>query len=179
MSHDHSKKHLLVGCCGMSCGLCPRFYIVGKSKCLGCSLDSHGFYCSTFKCCNVKKSLETCAYCQESPCDRLNRMKDWKSFNTGKIWLRHNEQIKENGLEEWIKIQNQKKEYLEKALEVYDADRSKNIICLSFTLFDIKTIKKLMEAAKLEITENDKKIKAKKFKILIEKMAQDKKIKLK
>ena len=53
------KKYELIGCCGMSCSLCPRFHTNGKSKCLGCGPDPHCQYCATYKCCTIKNNIES------------------------------------------------------------------------------------------------------------------------
>lgn len=31
-----TKKIYTLGCCGLDCGLCPRFYTEGSSRCPGC-----------------------------------------------------------------------------------------------------------------------------------------------
>ena len=143
-----SKTHIMSGCCGMSCSLCPRYYTDGKFKCQGCGPDPHCEYCSTYKCCSVKKAYETCAECFDAPCDRISNLVDWKGFNTRKRWLAHIEEIKEIGLENWERIQKQKAILLMQALEKYNAGRSKGLICLSFLLFDIPTIKKNIRKSK-------------------------------
>ncbi|TET26129.1 MAG: DUF3795 domain-containing protein, partial [Dehalococcoidia bacterium] len=30
------KKYPIVGACGLNCGLCPRYYTQGTSRCPGC-----------------------------------------------------------------------------------------------------------------------------------------------
>ncbi|NOQ22916.1 MAG: hypothetical protein GQ565_09775 [Candidatus Aegiribacteria sp.] len=176
---ETTKKHTMSGCCGMSCSLCPRFHTDGKSKCLGCGPDPHCVYCSTYKCCSVKKAYETCAECIDSPCARISNLADWKRFSTGKRWLLHIEEIKKNGLEKWERIQEQKAVLLKQALEQYNSGRSKGIICLSFLLFDIPTIQKLLEKANAIISDIELKDRAKKFKVLIKEFAKKKEIKLK
>jgi hypothetical protein len=160
------KTHVLAGCCGMSCSLCPRFHTAAKSKCLGCGPDPHCQFCSSFKCC-TGKSFETCADCPESPCDRIKGLSDWKGFPTEKIWLRHVEEIKDVGLEAWEGEQLQKKEFLEAALAEHDSGRSKRMICLSFLTMSVAEIDDLLRTAGGRIKSPDVKVRASEFRALL------------
>ncbi len=165
------KKYHLIGCCGMSCNLCPRFYTNGKSKCLGCGPDPHCQYCATFKCCTVKNNFESCADCSEMPCDRIKNLKDWKGFNTNKIWLKYLKKIKKVGYEDWNNSQLEKRRYLEVALTKYDSGRSKSFIIHYFLFFDIQIIKEVMKQGE-KINESDLKQKAKQSKLLLTEIAK-------
>jgi hypothetical protein len=33
----HIKKYPTIGVCGLDCGLCPRYYTIGPSRCPGCA----------------------------------------------------------------------------------------------------------------------------------------------
>ncbi len=172
-----SKKYFLIGCCGMSCNLCPRYHIDGKSKCLGCGLDAHCKYCATYKCCNFNKNLESCADCSDTPCEKINNLKDWNGFNTNKIWLKHLDEIKKIGYSNWNKLQSNKRKYLEEALEKYNAGRSKSFIIRHFLFFDIQTIIDLMKCGE-KINEVNLKQKAKEFKSLLNRKAEENGIKI-
>lgn len=171
------KKYELIGCCGMSCSLCPRFHTNGKSKCLGCGPDPHCQYCATYKCCTIKNNLESCADCNNVPCDKINNLKDWKGFNTNKIWLKHLKEIKKIGYNNWNKSQLDKRKYLEEALVKYDSGRSKSYIILHFLFFNIQIIEEVMKQGE-KINEPDLKQKAKQFKILLKRTAEDKGIEI-
>lgn len=171
------KKYQLIGCCGMSCSLCTRFHTNGKSKCKGCGPDPHCQYCATFKCCTVKNNLESCADCSGMPCDRIKNLKDWKGFNTNKIWLKHLKEIKKVGHKAWNKSQLEKRKYLEVTLTKYDSGRSKSFIILHFLFFNIQIIKEVMKQGE-KINEPDLKQKAKRFKILLTRIAEEKGIKI-
>ena len=65
-----------IGCCGIDCGLCPRFYTEGKSRCTGCG--GEGFEavhppCGYITCCVKKHGLNVCAECVEFPCKRFEK----------------------------------------------------------------------------------------------------------
>ena len=42
------KQFFTVGCCGLDCGLCPRFYTQGSSRCPGCCGECSDFPCPKF-----------------------------------------------------------------------------------------------------------------------------------
>ena len=142
-----TKKYALVGCCGMSCALCPRFHSQSRSKCPGCGLSSNRQYCSTFKCCTVNNHYETCAECAVFPCERLFRQADWAGFNTRKKWLENIKLIKEKGIEQWFNEQIEKEAMLKEALKFFNNDQMRSFLCLSFLYFDLETAKKLLAAA--------------------------------
>lgn len=173
-----NKKYELIGCCGMSCSLCPKYHTNSKSKCCGCGPDLHCKYCATFKCCTIKHQLESCADCTKTPCSKIMNLKDWKGFNTNKIWLKHLKEIKKIGYKNWNKSQVEKRKHVEKALEKYDSGRSKSFIIIHFLFFNIKIIKEVMAQGE-KINETDLKHKAKQFKILLKRVAEDNGIKIK
>ena len=60
--------------CGLNCGLCPRYYTKGQSRCPGCA--GKGFTkshcsCSILSCCQ-RKGLEYCFLCDEYPCKKYD-----------------------------------------------------------------------------------------------------------
>lgn len=177
-----------MGCCGIDCGLCPRFYTKGDSICPGCG----GLYfekkhpsCGLLKCCVVKNSLEVCGECKDYPCNRFTREKDgYDSFVTHQKVLPNLGFIKSNGIDPFIKQQKLRIEILVYFLDNCDDGRSKNFFCLSCALLplnklqdtfrfiesksditDIKTINKLLKEKLQTIAENlklDLKLKNKK-----------------
>lgn len=152
-----SKQYPLVGCCGMSCALCPRFHSQSASKCPGCGLSSNRESCATYKCCTERHNYETCAECAVSPCERLFLQADWVGFNTRKKWIDNLNRIKEIGIEKWYAEQMEKQSLLTEALRFFHNNRLRSFFCLSFLYFEIDTIKKLLAAAHaqkdLELTE--------------------------
>ena len=65
---DRLKKYNTIGCCGIDCGLCPRFHTNGASACPGCCgkdfKEKHPS-CGVVTCCVDKHKFETCA---DTPC---------------------------------------------------------------------------------------------------------------
>lgn len=148
------KQYALVGCCGMSCVLCPRFHSQHSlSRCPGCGLGSNRESCGTYKCCTENHNYETCAECAVAPCERLFLQADWVGFNTRKKWLDNLSLIKQNGIEQWFAEQLEKQALLEEALRYFHNNRMRSFFCLSFLYFQIDTIKKLVTAAQAQKNE--------------------------
>src|SRR5215469_1380412 len=97
------KKYYILGCCGIDCGLCPRFYTEGDSKCPGCfgpNFSEKHPPCSFATCCVKNHNLEVCGQCIEYPCKKFkdkNIEKD--SFVTHKKMLENHDYIKRSGIE--------------------------------------------------------------------------------
>jgi hypothetical protein len=89
MNNKTLKKYPTLGCCGLDCGLCPRYYTVGSSRCPGCC--GPDFYsknpgCGFITCCVKKNNLEVCGECYDYPCQRFN---DWLKNNAYDSFLTH------------------------------------------------------------------------------------------
>jgi hypothetical protein len=148
-----AKKHYVLGCCGIDCGLCPRFYTEGKSKCPGCLgpdfANCHPS-CSLANCCFKKNNLEACGLCGNFPCNRYENqdkvLKD--SFVTHKKIFQNQYFIKEHGLNEFIKQQKIRIKLLNILLEKYNDKRSKNYYCIATALLNIDNINKILNIIK-------------------------------
>jgi len=70
-----TRKYPQFAACGLNCGLCPRYYTVGSSRCPGCAgkgfLEVHPT-CGILSCCQ-RKGLEYCFECGEFPCMKYDR----------------------------------------------------------------------------------------------------------
>ena len=98
--------------CGLYCGSCVD-YLEYKSchgcrcTCGGCAGLEHQGSCDIYKCCVDKKSLDTCASCDEMPCSMLIQ------FCYSPIWDHHLPVIedlrrqKAVGTENWVKEQRE------------------------------------------------------------------------
>ena len=138
------KKYYTLGCCGIDCGLCPRFYTEGESRCPGCFgknfLEKHP-PCGVASCCVNKNNLEVCGQCKEFPCKKYegkNVLKD--SFVTHKKMMENQRFIQINGIEKYIKEQNIRIKLLEKILSDYNDGRSKSYFCIAAALLDINSL---------------------------------------
>jgi hypothetical protein len=171
---ENMKKYNLVGCCGISCGLCPRFQSKAKSRCLGCGPDGHCSYCPIFRCCVIKRNNETCANCSEFPCGKFDKWFDADSFVTHQKCLPNLQKIKNIGVKEFLIEQEDRKRFLEIILDKYNPGRCTSLYCLASALMSIEL---LMES--VQQIENVKEDKGKMFKKSLQELAEKEKIILK
>ncbi len=172
------KKYPTLGCCGLDCGLCPRFYTRGPSKCPGCCgkgfEDKHPS-CSVITCCVKKKGLEVCAECDEFPCSKFENAETDSFITHRKIFPNHN-YIREYGLERFIEQQKKRMSFLREALEHYDDGRNKSFFCLAAALLSLESLEEALtkaeqETAEKSIDKNDLKLKARILKKLYYELA--------
>jgi Zn-finger protein len=179
------KKYPTIGVCGLDCGLCPRYYTAGPSRCPGCGgpnfLKKHPS-CSFITCCVKKNNFEVCADCPNFPCSKFKSEKDIQEYEGSssyppykKIMLNLN-YIKEYGIEDFIDTQKKRIRLLEKLIQDFDDGRSRSFFCKATALLDIKSIEdsliKAIQKIKPEkIRSTDIKIKAKILKDILNETA--------
>lgn len=143
MSEYPVKSHPTLGCCGLDCGLCPRYYTVGSSRCPGCCgpdfFDKHPS-CPFITCCVKKKKLEVCAECSEFPCSRLEGFDACDSFITHRKSISNLNLIREHGIEEFLRQHKKRIELLETMLKHFDEGRSKGLYCIATALLSITAL---------------------------------------
>lgn len=124
------KKLSTIGCCGIDCGLCPKFYTNGDSVCPGCGgLDFKEKHpsCGFFTCCVIKNNYEVCSYCKDYPCKRFEKEKrGYDSFVTHRKVFSNLDFIKTEGIDDYIDQQSIRIELLKNFLTNYDDGRSKS-----------------------------------------------------
>ena len=151
------KTHPTLGCCGLDCGLCPRYYTVGNSRCPGCCgpdfWQKHPS-CSFITCCVKKRNLEVCAECSEFPCSKFKDAGKYDSFLTYKRVIQNLDFIKEHGVEEFIEQQKKRIELLLIMLKHFDDGRSKSFYCIATTLLSIKDLRSALDNAEQKIKED-------------------------
>lgn len=164
------KKYPIVGVCGLNCGLCPRHYTEGKSRCPGCC--GPGFWekspgCAFITCCVKKKSLETCAQCRDfKGCEKVARLldsaKSHDSFISYKPVASNFALIQKNGIEEFARLQIERQDFLRYLISNYDDGRSRSFYCASCQLIPLDRLKEALANAETKlIGDTDIKEKAK------------------
>jgi hypothetical protein len=139
--HRSMKIFNTIGCCGIDCGLCPRFYTKGDSACPGC--DGPNFKqkhptCGYVTCCVIKNGSEVCSECKDYPCNRFDSEKyGYDSFVTHKRVFPNLDFIKKNGMDSFINQQQTRMDILKYFLAHYDDGRSKSFFCISCTLLPL------------------------------------------
>lgn len=141
------KKHETIGCCGIDCGLCPRFYTSGTSTCPGCGglnfKEKHPS-CGFLTCCVKKNGLEVCSDCKDYPCKRFDSEKSgYDSFVTHRKVFVNLEFIKSQGMTQFICQQKDRMNILTDFLNKYDDGRSKSFYCLSCTLLPLDKLQEI------------------------------------
>lgn len=182
MERTDLKKYPTIGVCGLDCGLCPRYYIKGSSKCPGCGgsdfFNKHPS-CSFITCCVKKNNLEVCAECSDFPCKKFKSEEDYSlvkessSYPSCKKILPNLYHIKEKGIDRFIEQQIKRIQLLNTMLSEFEDGRSKSFYCKSAIFLDISelenSIEKATELIKSDkINETDRKSKANILKNIIE-----------
>src|SRR4030042_1775461 len=145
------KQYPTIACCGIDCGLCPRYYTDGKSKCPGClgrNFASKHPSCSIVTCCVKNNRFETCAECNQFPCEKLKKWDLGDSFVTHKKSLQNLRLIKEIGIREFNIQQKERIKILNKLIEEYDDGKSKSYYCLATAILEIDNIKEALSQIK-------------------------------
>lgn len=153
-----------IGCCGIECGLCPRFYTEGSSKCPGCGgegFENRHPACSCKTCCADKHGLEVCSLCAEFPCRRFaDREKiERDSFVTHKRIFPNHEMIRTDGFDDFSVRLNERVLILKEMLSNYDDGRSKSFYCAAAALLSASALRSAL--ADVSIIEGGAKEKAK------------------
>ena len=146
------RKYPTIGCCGIDCGLCPRFYTDGASRCPGCG--GEGFEkvhpsCGFITCCMKKQGVNVCAECAQYPCKRFEKETGERdSFVLHRKVMPNQRLIAEIGIDEFIERQQERISFLETALAHYDDGRSKSLFCIAAALLSVESLKQSLSLAK-------------------------------
>jgi hypothetical protein len=174
-SQRPEKKYATIGVCGLDCGLCPRYYTVGSSRCPGCAgpgfFDKHPS-CSFITCCVKGKNLEVCAECPDFPCSKFKseeeyrQLKDSSSYPPCRNIIRNMTFIRAHGINRFAKQQKQRMAMLGTMIERFDDGRSRSFYCRTAALLDVTNLRSALAEADRKIhtdkvKQNDRKTRAK------------------
>lgn len=172
-----TEEKNLAGCCGLYCGLCPRFQSKAPSRCPGCKILSLKISCKIFRCCVTERGFVTCAECGDFPCEGNNpETHRWDSFVSHKPCIPNLSRIREVGLEVWLKEQGERRLTLENLLANYNEGRSMSFYCRATALMQINLINEATDKietmmANGQIDRSDLKAKAKALRSIIQDLA--------
>lgn len=162
MSKYPLKKYPIVGACGLNCGLCPRYYTEGTSRCPGCC--GPDFWqkhpgCAFITCCVKRRNLETCAQCVDwAGCEKVTKLLDWAKRRDSVISYRpvatNFSFIQKNGIEEFVRMEIEKQEFLRSLINSYDEGRSKSFYCTSCQLIPLDKLKEALADAETRLTKD-------------------------
>ncbi len=178
------KQFPTLGCCGLDCGLCPRYYTKGESRCSGCfgkDFAKKHPSCSIITCCFKDKGLEVCAKCSEFTCQKYDKETFEKDSFISHKRIRYNHNyIREYGLEKFLQQQKKRIEILEEFLEKFDEGRSKSFVCLAAALLSLESLEKAeKEIEKAGIGVDDSRASGEILKDLLNNYAREEKAELK
>ena len=179
------KRYPTIGVCGLDCGLCPRYYTKGPSRCPGCGgpdFPNKHPSCSFITCCVKKKGLEVCAECPDFPCPKFKseeeyrQVKESSSYPTSKKVMSNLNFIKEHGIERFVEQQRRRIQLLERMIEDFDDGRSRSYYCKSAALLDLAGLESSLDAAVRgikadHVKPNDAKTKAKILRGILDELA--------
>jgi len=140
-----------IGCCGLDCVLCPRYYTDGASRCPGCcgaNFENKHPSCSFITCCVGRHGLEVCADCSEFPCGKFDRETGERdSFVTHRKVIANQKLIQQIGIDAFLGQQAKRTAFLQTALDHYDDGRSKNFYCLAAALLSVESLDEAVRMA--------------------------------
>lgn len=182
---EQTKIYPTIGVCGLDCGLCPRYYTVGTSRCPGCAgpdFSNKHPSCSFITCCVKKKNFEVCAECPEFPCSKFKseeeyqQLKQSSSYPPYKKVMSNLNFIKEYGIKKFIEQQKKRIKLLETMIENFNDGRSRSCYCKAAALLDLTSLENSLDRATQKIKTdnikpNDTKTKAKIFKGILNEIA--------
>ncbi len=145
------KKYETIGCCGIDCGLCPRFYTKGDSACPGCggpNFKNKHPTCGVLSCCAIKNGFEVCSECKDYQCKRFeSESAGYDSFVTHQKMFVNLEDIRNKGIEQFIENQKIRMNILNDLLANHDDGRAKSFFCIACTLLPIDKLREVHEFA--------------------------------
>lgn len=143
-----NKADNLIGCCGLYCGLCSKYQSQAPSRCIGCKLGEQHSWCSIWNCCVKQHGFETCAECSEIfSCAIFSRRKvaEWVPA------AENLHQIKEIGLQNWLKGQRERQRLEEELLESCNEGRSMSYYCKACARIPVESLKSAIRESKKRI----------------------------
>ncbi len=176
------KKYPTIAACGLDCGLCPRYYTAGPSRCPGCGgPDFHLKHptCSFITCCVKDRHLEVCGECPEFPCAKFKSAREYErifaspSYASPRKILPNLYFIKRHGIRKFLVQQNKRMALLQTMMREFDDGRSRSFFCRAANLHDPKVLagsirKAATTAGREGIKRTDKKSRAKILRALID-----------
>jgi len=179
----NSKRLNTIGCCGIDCGLCPRFHSKSDSACPGCGglkfQEKHPS-CGFVTCSAIKKGYEVCSECTEYPCSRFESERSgYDSFVTHRKVFGNLDFIKDNGINSFIEEQKKRMDILVEFLEHYNDGRSASYFCISCALLPLDKLQEIQSLINIRTDIIDIKEKSRLLKNSLKWSADDLKIQLK
>lgn len=148
---EFQRPHPEFSACGLNCGLCPRYYTAGDSRCPGCA--GEGFFakhptCGILSCC-IRKNIDGCYQCEAYPCAKYDGADRWDSFITHKNRFRDLLQAKEAGAAP--AVLSEKMSLLRRLLEQWNDGRRKSFYCTAVNLLSAEGTAAVLDRLEHEV----------------------------
>lgn len=177
---DTIRTNPIAGCCGLECGLCPRYHTEGSSRCPGCGGEDFTLKhpsCGFVTCCVKKHGLQFCGQCPEFPCAKFdNETGEKDSFISHRNVLSNSGWIASEGAEEFLGELVRRQTALEKMIAGYDDGRSKSFYCIASALLSLEALESALDGMP---GGDDRKALAKELRVRLEAAASEEKAELK
>ncbi len=141
-----------VGICGLSCRLCPHYYIVGESRCGGCKSQGRMQVGCPFITCARKKGIEFCWQCEEQEmCQKWAKHRETgkrhDSFVSYQALDDNIAFVKSQGIDAFVQEQMAKERLLRKMLAEFNDGRSKTYYCIAATVMSLEELRQALARA--------------------------------
>jgi len=155
------KAFPTIGCCGIDCGLCPRYYTAGSSRCPGCA--GPNFHekrpsCGYVTCCVKQRKHEVCAQCDEFPCSKFESWLgnlEYDSFVTHRRIRLNLDSIRAHGIDGFLEQQTKRIGLLEAMLRDFDDGRAKSFYCIATALLTIADLEDSLHRAREQVKKTE------------------------
>lgn len=144
---EYKREYPFFSLCGLNCGLCPRYYTEGSSKCPGCGgEDFHLKHptCPVMTCNKKHDNVNFCFQCSSFPCEKYSKPNNSDSFISYSNVISDFEKAK-NDLEIFKKELNEKINILEFLISNYNDGRRKNFYCISVNLLKLADLRDVIK----------------------------------
>ena len=156
-----------LGCCGLSCRLCPRFHSREDNRCGGCKEPLHmEGGCPILNCAVKRKGVEFCWECDAAVgCGRwTSHLKFGRDFDSYKCCQTEEADvsfIRSFGAAKFEVAQKERQALLEELLRDYDEGHSRSYYCIAATVMEPGELRGALDRAGRETADLDKKGKSK------------------
>ena len=154
MSEHLIRRYPTVGACGLDCGLCPRYYTEGTSRCPGCA--GPNFWqkhpgSPVLNCCVKRRGLEFCCECNEFPCSKFKDTDKYDASLTHKKMIFNLNCIKKYVIKKFRDQQKKRIKLLETMINKFNDGRSRSFYCIATTLLSIEDLEKSLKDSEQKI----------------------------
>lgn len=173
-------QHVEIGVCGLSCKLCPMYYVQAESRCAGCKSPGRMAVGCPFITCAVKtKGIEFCWECsEEETCEKWMKHREaGKQRDSFKCYQKLEDDIsfiRQHGVTEYENKQEIREQLLKEMLQEFNDGRSKSYYCIAATVLEISELQNGLTIARLQSENLPQEDKAKVMHSILDSLSKEK-----